>query len=91
METKYPLFADDDEAESKTNSNNNGRRSRTNFKDWQLAELEQEFQGCHYPDVYSREAIAARLDLREARVSVRRAHIECPLVWVSEAEDFCIC
>eukprot|EP00096_Caligus_rogercresseyi_P015794 TRINITY_DN8268_c0_g1_i1.p1 TRINITY_DN8268_c0_g1~~TRINITY_DN8268_c0_g1_i1.p1 ORF type:complete len:252 (-),score=72.36 TRINITY_DN8268_c0_g1_i1:40-795(-) len=46
------------------------RRSRTNFNSWQLDELERSFQGCHYPDVFMREAIALRLDLKESRVAV---------------------
>ncbi len=46
------------------------RRSRTNFSQWQLEELERAFHSCHYPDVFMREAMAIRLDLREARVAV---------------------
>lgn len=46
------------------------RRSRTNFSQWQLEELERVFQSCHYPDVFMREAIALKLDLKESRISV---------------------
>ena len=28
------------------------------------------FQGCHYPDVFMREAIAMKLELKESRISV---------------------
>ena len=51
-------------------SSSRGRRSRTNFSTWQLDELERAFMACHYPDVFMREALALRLDLRESRVAV---------------------
>ncbi len=47
------------------------RRSRTNFSQWQLEELERVFQSCHYPDVFMREAMALKLELKESRISVR--------------------
>ncbi|KAF6200543.1 hypothetical protein GE061_004986 [Apolygus lucorum] len=46
------------------------RRSRTNFNSWQLEELERAFMASHYPDVFMREALALRLDLKESRVAV---------------------
>lgn len=46
------------------------RRSRTNFNTWQLEELERAFLGSHYPDVFQREALAMRLDLKEGRIAV---------------------
>ncbi|KAK0081132.1 hypothetical protein PV325_012730 [Microctonus aethiopoides] len=46
------------------------RRSRTNFNSWQLEELERAFMSSHYPDVFMREALAARLELKESRVAV---------------------
>ncbi|KAK7575978.1 hypothetical protein V9T40_012264 [Parthenolecanium corni] len=49
---------------------NKRRRSRTNFNNWQLEELERAFGASHYPDVFMREALALRLDLKESRVAV---------------------
>uniref|UniRef100_A0ABD2VZD5 Homeobox domain-containing protein n=1 Tax=Trichogramma kaykai TaxID=54128 RepID=A0ABD2VZD5_9HYME len=47
------------------------RRSRTNFNSWQLEELERAFLTSHYPDVFMREALAVRLELKESRVAMR--------------------
>ncbi|KAI8506431.1 hypothetical protein Bbelb_158580, partial [Branchiostoma belcheri] len=44
------------------------RRSRANYSQWQLEELEKAFETTQYPDIFMREALALRLDLIEARV-----------------------
>ena len=63
------FFSDSESDEAKR------RRSRTNFSQWQLEELERVFQSCHYPGVFMREAMALKLDLKESRISVSQTSL----------------
>lgn len=47
------------------------RRSRSTFSQSQLKFLEKEFERSHYPDLKTREELAEKTSLSEARIQVK--------------------
>ena len=70
---------DDDDSDSRSCDENEAepkkpKRTRTAFSTHQLDQLELLFATTHYPDVFTREETAKRLNIKEDRIQVNHSY-----------------
>lgn len=51
------------------------KRTRTAFSNLQLDQLELAFSRSHYPDVFTREDLSNKLNIKEDRIQVKAFHL----------------